>query len=267
MSPVVALESWFKETPKVVVALSGGVDSCLVAFLSRKFLGKANAPAVISVSASLKNRDLLIAREFCNKYDIQLEEISGEEIYDENYLSNPVNRCFFCKSSLYVSLRGIIEKGKYPGYTIVNGNNLSDTGDYRPGLQAASDYNARSPLMECEISKDEVRRLAKSFELFVWDKPASPCLSSRFPYGERITREKLKQVEQAEDYLIQLGYLDSRVRYYGDKARIEVAANRVSELKTDMASINEYFKELGFSACEVDEEGLVSGKLNRDVIV
>ena len=266
MSSIESLESWFKKTPKVLVALSGGVDSCLVAFLSRKFLGKLEAPAVISVSASLKNRDLLIAREFCNKYDILLEEISGEEIHDENYLSNPVNRCFYCKSSLYTSLQKMIIEGQYSGYTIINGNNLSDIGDYRPGLQAASDHSARSPLIECKIVKEEIRRLAKSYDLFVWDKPASPCLSSRFPYGERITREKLRQVELAEDYLMGLGYIDTRVRYYGQLAKIEVAANQVSKLKTEMPVLSKYFHQIGFSKCEIDEEGLVSGKLNRQLI-
>ncbi len=266
MSSIAALEYWFKKTPEVLVALSGGVDSCLVAFLSRKFLGKAFAPAVISVSASLKNKDLLTARKFCHKYDIHLEEIVGQEINDEKYLSNPVNRCFYCKSSLYKSLQAMTAEGSYSGYTIVNGNNLSDTGDYRPGMKAAGDYRARSPLIECEIEKDEVRKLAKSFDLFVWDKPASPCLSSRFPYGERISSTKLGQVEQAEDYLISLGYSDSRVRYYGDMARIEVPFNQVSKLKRDMPSLNKVFSEIGFSTCEVDEEGLISGKLNRNVI-
>jgi uncharacterized protein len=160
----------------------------------------------------------------------------------------------------------MIEKGNYSGYTIINGNNLTDTGDYRPGLKAAEDYSARSPLIECEITKEEVRRLARSFDLFVWDKPASPCLSSRFPYGERITLAKLRQVEQAEDYLIRLGYLDSRVRYYGDMARIEVASDQVAKLKNDLPVLSKFFREIGFSKCEVDEEGLVSGKLNRNVI-
>ncbi len=266
MSSIATLESWFENTPKVLVALSGGVDSCLVAFLSRRFLGKTSAPAVISVSASLKSRDLLIARKFCSKYDILLEEIPGQEINDERYLSNPANRCFYCKSSLYNSLRGMITLGNYSGYTIINGNNLSDTGDYRPGLKAARDYQTSSPLLECKIEKEEVRRLAQSFNLFVWNKPASPCLSSRFPYGERISSAKLRQVEQAEDYLFHLGYLDSRVRYYGDMAKIEVPLNQVSKLHGDMPVLNKFFSEIGFSTCEVDEEGLVSGKLNRNVI-
>jgi uncharacterized protein len=167
---------------------------------------------------------------------------------------------------LYISLGEIINSGQYEGYTIVNGNNLTDTGDYRPGLEAASNYGARSPLIECKIEKQEIRRLAESFDLFVWNKPASPCLSSRFPYGERITMAKLQRVEQAEEYLINLGYTDSRVRYYGDTARIEVASDQIEHLKSDLPVLREHFKQIGFSKCEIDEEGLVSGKLNRTLI-
>ena len=258
------LEDWYKQKGKVIVAFSGGVDSCLVIFLARKFLGKDNAIAVISKSASLKARDLEVARKFCDLYDIRLKEIETREMEDPEYLKNPINRCYFCKTNLYSELEELIAS-KYPDHDILNGNNLSDNGDYRPGMEAARKYNAYSPLAECNIEKSDVRAMAKHFDLFTWDKPASPCLSSRFPYGESITFEKLKMVEDAEDILNEHGFNDVRVRYMDKSAKIEVPDQLLGDLKQVFNEVETKIVKLGFEKCYIDDEGLISGKLNRGI--
>ncbi len=256
------LRLWFEEHPKVLVALSGGVDSCLVAFMARKHLGKEHAVSVVGVSPSLKTKDHQITLDFCKEHDIKLVEIDPNEINDPNYSANPVNRCFFCKSNLYEEMHELRKKN-YPDYILVNGNNTSDWGDYRPGLKAADKFTALSPLADCGFEKDDIRELAKQYNLSVWDKPASPCLSSRFPYGENITTDKLKMVEKAEDLLNDFGFSDVRVRYYNTKARIEVPENEINLLDKHYAVIASKIVGFGFTACEIDKEGLVSGKLNR----
>lgn len=256
------LESWFSKVERAVVALSGGIDSSLVAFAARKMLGRDNVIAVISASASVKNKELNEAREFCNRYNIQLVEIDAGEIEDMNYRENPLNRCFFCKSALYTALDNLILE-KFPGYVVLNGNNYSDFGDYRPGLKAAEDHKVYSPLADCSFTKDDLRSVAKTYGLPNWNKPASPCLSSRFPYGEAIDTEKLKMVEKAEDLLNNYGFDDVRVRYIKNTARIEVPPDRVSELKILFDQIAPQISAFGFDDAEIDPEGLVSGKLNR----
>jgi uncharacterized protein len=256
------LQRWFEQHPKVVVALSGGVDSCLVAFAARKYLGKENAVAVISDSASLKDRDLKDAEKFCSAYDIKLEIVDAREIDDPNYASNPIDRCYFCKSALYNELNRVIAE-QFPDYDMLNGNNFSDLGDYRPGLKAAGEFHALSPLAECGFNKEDIRELSQHFDLFVWDKPASPCLSSRFPYGESITREKLRMVEDAEEVLFSYGFHMARVRHYGDMARIEVPSEQLNHLEESFNEINQKILAIGFKWCEIDKEGFVSGKLNR----
>lgn len=259
---ILNLQKWFQNQDKVIVALSGGVDSCLVAFLARKFLGKQNAISVISHSASLKARDLKDARNFCERYDIQLEVVDAKEIEDENYASNPINRCYFCKTALYSELVALIDQ-RFAGYKILNGNNYSDFGDYRPGLQAADEKEVLSPLAACQLTKEDIRDISRHYDLFVWDKPASPCLSSRFPYGEAITIQKLRMVEKAEELLYEEGFRDSRVRYFKKSAKIEVPASQVEQLKKKWNNIAGQITALGFEDCILDEEGLISGKLNR----
>ncbi|MBN2347621.1 MAG: ATP-dependent sacrificial sulfur transferase LarE [Bacteroidales bacterium] len=258
------LGAWFRLHPKVVVALSGGVDSCLVAYLSRKFLGKKNSIAVISASASVKQKDLDVARKFSVLYDIQLIETDAGEIRDPNYTKNPINRCFYCKSALYAKLKKIVDL-HYPSFEVINGNNFSDLGDYRPGLKAAENFSALSPLAECGLDKNDIRKLAKHYKLFVWDKPASPCLSSRFPYGESISKEKLKQIERSEDLLNSFGFDDVRVRYIKNIAKIEVPNEQIKKLQDKISAISSEFKKFGFENCVIDQEGLISGKLNRNI--
>ncbi|MGD8778625.1 MAG: ATP-dependent sacrificial sulfur transferase LarE [Ignavibacteria bacterium] len=247
---------------KVLIALSGGVDSCLAAYLARKFLTKENAVAVISNSASLKQKDFDTAINFCKKYDVKYEIIYTREMENENYTSNPANRCYFCKSELY-NLMTELAANKYKDYKIINGNNYSDLGDYRPGLKASAELNAASPFINCEITKNDIRELALYFGLPVWNKPASPCLSSRFPYGQEITKEKLKQVENAEKILNDFGFEDVRVRNINNSAKIEVPKNMMNKLEDRFEHIKEKILMEGFTSCTIDDEGLISGKLNR----
>jgi pyridinium-3,5-biscarboxylic acid mononucleotide sulfurtransferase len=258
------LEKWFSKINNAAIALSGGIDSSLVAYAARKYLDKENTIAVISASASLKIKDLKEARNFCRKYDIILKEIDAREMDDANYRKNPVNRCFYCKSALYSEMEKLIAD-EFPGYTVLNGNNFSDFGDYRPGLKAADDHKILSPLAECKFTKEDIREVSQWFGLPNWSKPASPCLSSRFPYGENITIEKLKMVEKAEDLLNTYGFEDVRVRFVKNSASIEVPGNRIADLRFVFDKILPEFKSFGFENSVIDGEGLVSGKLNRGV--
>jgi pyridinium-3,5-biscarboxylic acid mononucleotide sulfurtransferase len=256
------LEGWFTKIDKAAIALSGGIDSSLVAFAARKMLGKEKSVAVISASASVKAKELNDARNFCSKFDIRLVEIDAREIDDENYRNNPLNRCFFCKSALYNEMEKLVSQ-EFPGYPVLNGNNFSDFGDFRPGLQAADEHKVYSPLAECKFEKEDIRLISKHYGLPNWNKPASPCLSSRFPYGESINVEKLKMIEKAEDLLNEYGFEDVRVRYIKNNARIEVQADKISKLEEVFKKIKPEVLSFGFNDCEIDPEGLVSGKLNR----
>jgi pyridinium-3,5-biscarboxylic acid mononucleotide sulfurtransferase len=258
------LEGWFSKIDRAAIALSGGIDSSLVAFAARKALGKECTVAIISASASVKAKELNDARNFCSMFDIPLIEIDAREIDDENYRNNPINRCFFCKSALYNEMEKLIAE-RFPGYAVLNGNNFSDFGDFRPGLQAAEEHKIYSPLAECRFEKEDIRLISKYYGLPNWNKPASPCLSSRFPYGESIDVDKLKMVEKAEDLLNEYGFEDVRVRYVGDNARIEVQADKIPQLQAVFNSIKPEVISFGFQDCEIDPEGLVSGKLNRAI--
>lgn len=259
------LQSWFYKIEKAAIALSGGIDSSLVAYAARTQLGKEKVIAIISASASVKQRELEDARNFCKTFDIPLHEIDANEIDDSRYRENPINRCFFCKSALYTEMEKTIAED-YPGYAVLNGNNFSDFGDFRPGLEAADEHKVYSPLAECKFTKEDIRLVAKHYKLPNWNKPASPCLSSRIPYGTAITTEKLKRIEKAENLLTSRGFHDVRVRLINETARIEVGKNKIPELEDIFQSLAPAIKEFGFKSCEIDPEGLVSGKLNRDIL-
>ena len=255
------LEQWFSKRKGSIVAFSGGIDSTLVLFLARKFQGKQNAIGVISNSESLKSKDFELAKDFCLKFDIQLEIIKTEELADERYNQNPENRCYFCKEHLFHDLQSV--KEKYPEFDVLSGTNYDDLGDYRPGLQAAAKFKVLSPMVDCNLTKDELRQIARYFELPNWDKPASPCLSSRIPYNHQITREKLRQVEDAENILNDFGFKDVRVRHYGTYGQIEVKKEELEKLLLVENEVISRIKKVGFTDLKIDKEGLVSGKLNR----
>jgi pyridinium-3,5-biscarboxylic acid mononucleotide sulfurtransferase len=255
------LKDWFTSVEGSIVAFSGGIDSSLVLFLARLFQGKERVVAVISRSESLKNRDFEIARSFSDQYDIKMEVIVTNELEDDSYNKNPFDRCYFCKDHLYRDMQLIIEK--YPGFILLNGTNIDDHSDYRPGIQAAMQYKVRSPLAECSVTKEDIRQIARFYKLPNWDKPASPCLSSRIPYNHEITRKKLVEVEKAENFLNDSGFNDVRVRHYGEYGRIEVKPEDIDRLINMKDSIVEKILSIGFKRVEIDEEGLVSGKMNR----
>lgn len=261
MSDLEKLRDWFRECPGALVAFSGGVDSSLLAFLSQYFLGRVQTLAVISASPSLKLSDLDEAKDFARANDLSIRVITTKEMENPNYFSNPTNRCYFCKHTLYDELADL--RKDYTGWWVLNGTNRDDLGDYRPGLKAADEFEVRSPLSDCGIDKEGVRALAAYFKLQCWNKPASPCLSSRVPYGEEITVKKLRQIEDAEALVKDVGFPINRVRHYGDTARVEVAEDLQAKLAENREVIAEGIRKLGFAQVDFDEEGFVSGKLNR----
>ncbi|MBD2603707.1 ATP-dependent sacrificial sulfur transferase LarE [Scytonema hofmannii FACHB-248] len=256
------LRTLFREMEQALIAYSGGIDSTLVAKIAYDVLGD-RALAVTAVSPSLLPEELEDAILQAATIGISHQIVQTHEMENPNYTSNPVNRCYFCKSELHDTLKPLALKLGYP--YVVDGVNADDLHDYRPGIRAAKERGARSPLAEVNISKVEVRQLSQQLSLPWWDKPAQPCLSSRFPYGEEITVAKLQRVGRAEIYLRKLGLNNLRVRSDGDTARIELPPEQIKEfvLTTDLPTIVSAFQKLGFIYVTLDLEGYRSGKLNQ----
>ena len=257
------LENWFGQRKGSLVAFSGGIDSSLVLFLARKYQGPGNAIGVISNSESLKNKDFTLAQSFCEEFNIQLVVIKTKELADTRYSQNPINRCYFCKDHLFQELQEL--KIQYPGFEILSGTNYDDLGDYRPGIDAAQKNLVVSPLVDCKITKEEIREIAKYFNLPNWNKPASPCLSSRIPYNQDVTVLKLRQIEAAEDLLNGHGFEGVRFRHFGTYGKIEVQKKDLEKLQVIKELLISEIKKLGIPRIEIDEEGLVSGKMNRAI--
>jgi uncharacterized protein len=252
---------------RVVVALSGGVDSAVVAKAAQLALGD-RALAVTGTSASLAAGELDDARRTAAAVGIRHETVATDEFADPDYLANGPDRCYHCKTELYTQLEALA--ARYPNAVIVNGANLDDRGDYRPGMQAAAEHRVRSPLIECELTKADVRALAADWGLAVADKPAGPCLSSRIAYGEEVTPERTAMIDRAEQLLRSHGLAEVRVRYHkGDLARLEVplaALERLVEPEFRRA-LTEHLRGLGFKFVTLDLEGFRSGSLNQLVTI
>lgn len=256
------LQALFAQMERALIAYSGGIDSTLVAKIAFDVLGD-RALAVTAESPSLLPEDLEEARIQAATIGIAHEIVQTHEMDNPHYRANPVNRCYFCKSELHDTLKPLAIARGYA--YVVDGVNADDLQDYRPGIQAAKERGSRSPLAEVGVTKLEVRQMAKELGLPWWDKPAQPCLSSRFPYGEEITVEKLQRVGRAERYLRQLGLSTLRVRSAGDTARIELPPAQIKEfiLTTDLPTLVQAFQDLGFLYVTLDLEGFRSGKLNQ----
>jgi uncharacterized protein len=256
------LQALFQEIDQALIAYSGGVDSTLVAKIAYDVLGD-RALAVTAVSASLLPEELEDAKIQAATIGIAHKIVQTQEMDNPNYTSNPVNRCYFCKSELHDTLKPLALELGYP--YVVDGVNADDLHDYRPGIQAAKERGARSPLAEIGVTKAEVRQISQQLGLPWWDKPAQPCLSSRFPYGEEITIAKLQRVGRAEIYLRNLGWQNFRVRSEGDTARIELSPDKIQDFvtTTDLPSLVSVFQNWGFIYVTLDLEGYRSGKLNQ----
>jgi uncharacterized protein len=247
---------------RVAVAYSGGVDSAVVAKAAREALGD-EAVAVTAVSESLASGELEEAKELAGRIGIKHRVIKTEEFADPNYLRNNPDRCYFCKSELYGRLSEMLRVLDVD--VIASGANRDDSGDHRPGMKAAAENGVRHPLQECGLGKAEVRALARAWDLPAWDKPATPCLSSRIAYGEEVSPERVRMVDEAEGWLRARGLRLLRVRYHkGDLARVEVPVEELPRLATaDVRNeLVPAFKALGFKYVTLDLEGFRSGSLN-----
>ncbi len=256
------LKTLFAEMEQALIAYSGGVDSTLVAKIAYDVLG-TRALAVTAISPSLLPEELAEAKEQASEIGILHQVVQTHEMDNPNYTTNPINRCYFCKSELHDTLKPLATQLGYP--YVVDGVNADDLRDYRPGIQAAKERGVRSPLAELGITKAEVRQLSQYLGLSWWDKPAQPCLSSRFPYGEEITVGKLQRVGRAEIYLHKLGFKHLRVRSEGDTAKIELPPEQIQEfiLTTNLPTLVSIFQSYGFVYVTLDLEGYRSGKLNQ----
>lgn len=249
----------FAPLPDCLVAYSGGVDSAVVAKAAYEALGD-RAIAVTGVSASLATGELEAARRIAASIGIRHETLNTDELSDAGYLANAPNRCWHCKAELYSQMRSLADRLGFT--TIANGTNADDLGDFRPGLQAATEHGVFSPLVACGIDKQGVREIAREWNLEVWDKPASPCLSSRVVYGLEITHERLARIDAAEALLKELGFTSVRVRCHHDElARLEVSAVEIARLADESLrqKIAMRLRELGFLYVTVDLEGFRSG--------
>ena len=246
----------------VIVAFSGGVDSAYLAYVANEELGE-RALAATGDSASYPTFQRELAEQLTTRFGIRHRVIFTEEFDDPNYTSNPANRCYYCKSELYAKLSVVARECGFE--VICDGTNADDVGDYRPGREAAAEKAVRSPLLECGLTKMEIRELSRSAGLPTWNEPASACLSSRVPYGQMVTIEKLSMVDKAEIALKQLGFRQVRVRHHGDVARIEVAEEEMpNALDPEMARrMSAALKALGFKYAALDLEGYRTGSLNE----
>ena len=255
-----ALRTMLSGFNSTVTAFSGGVDSGLVAYLAHQALG-AKALAVTSASESLSRSDLALTRQLADQWAMAHHIIRTRETENPAYLANPVDRCYYCKSTLYSDLTAVAREEGFE--TILNGTNVDDLGDHRPGLRAAEEAGVRAPLSECGMTKADIRQLAAHLGLSNADKPQAACLSSRVPYGLAISIPMLNQIEKAEAVLKRLGFAQLRVRHHGDVARIEVPAEAFEQVIACREELTREIRAVGYRFVTLDLEGFRSGSLNE----
>ena len=260
------LLDYIRQYKSVLVAFSGGLDSTMVLWASIKAIGAENVYAATSESASFASGEAEDSKKFANEIGLDPKRhifLITDEMSNPDYQNNPTNRCYFCKSELFSKLKTIADEQKVD--VIFDGSNGSDVGDFRPGRDAAKELDIASPLLEAGLSKEELRELARKYNLSFAEKPAAACLSSRFPYGTKITKERLNQIDLAEAAISKLGFLGFRVRYHNEVARLELKPEdigRALEEKIRNKIVTE-LKKVGFKFVALDLEGYSTGSLNR----
>jgi uncharacterized protein len=256
------LNELLRGTGRLLVAFSAGVDSTFLLKAAHMALGD-HAVALTASSPTAPPGELDAAKQFTASLGCRHIIIDSHELTNPSFVQNPVNRCFFCKDELYRICRA--QADELGIATVVDGTNLDDLKDHRPGLKAAHQWEVRHPLVETEMSKDDIRGYSRQLNLPTWDKPSSPCLSSRFPYGTEINLERLNRIAACEVFMKELRFREFRVRYHGDLARIEVAQNEIDRLfdRSIRDSIVKKFKEAGFNYVSMDLQGFRSGSLNE----
>ncbi len=251
-----------REAGSGAVAYSGGVDSTFLLKVAHEVLGE-KVVGVTARSSTYPEREYKEAKKYIRQFGAKHITIVSEELEIEGFSKNPVNRCYFCKNELFSKVRE--ESNKLGFKHVFDGSNFDDIGDYRPGMEAAKELGVISPLKEAELTKDDIRQLSKQLNIPTWDKQSFACLSSRFPYGQEITVEKLNMVDRAEQFLMDIGFKQLRVRHHGEIARIEVVSgDRAKFFDIDiMDKVGEKFRAIGFQYVTLDIMGYRTGSMNE----
>ena len=258
------LKNRLKQMDRVIIAFSGGVDSTFLLKMA-SMSGLRKVMAVTGVSASLSKEECAFAKNMAESFDVEYRTITTDELDNTYYTDNAPDRCYHCKKDLFVKLKDIAATENFP--FIIDGTNADDANDWRPGSRAAREEGVESPLLDIGFSKQEIRDVSKSLGLPTWNKPATPCLSSRFPYGHKITVEALGRVEKAEIFIKKFGVKELRVRNHSEVARIEVPPEDFPKIMDGSArdEINHFLKSIGFKYVTIDLQGFRSGSSNEEL--